>query len=186
MTRGKYAARATNRREVAEVEASEAAYQRQIVRLTQERNQARESLADVQKKAAVEARALRAQITEGTSAQVEALRISLNKLRDERDAANRTVQRWRKGNTAALHRLMDHMVDEHGIASGRDAYELAARFLVPDLGMVTFGNEKHLAKAAGPEAVRQLRKAKGSDQRLGGRDVYIQGNGQTAYREADS
>ncbi len=69
------------------VDEAEQAYRRQIVRLTNERNEARterdQALADWK----AEVQILRAQLAEGTSPRVEALRRELNRVRGQRDRA---------------------------------------------------------------------------------------------------
>lgn len=91
--KGKYGQRAAVRREVAEVEASEAAYQRQIVRLTAERDEARVERDKARKDWAAEVRLLKAQVREGASTRVEALIRELEKVRSERDGLKRNVER---------------------------------------------------------------------------------------------
>lgn len=171
MTRGKYAERATGRREAAEVEASEAAYQRQIVRLTQERDKARAELAKIKTDSAAEARKLRAQISEGTSSLVAALRIELNKNREARDASERELKRCREISERSSLLIQNHMIAEHGAKPGIDSFEKAAAVMVPELmdagpaapdgRLITVGVEHEFAKKHGNEAARALRKARG-------------------------
>lgn len=169
MTRGKYAARATNRREVAEVEASEAAYQRQIVRLTKERDEARAELAQLKKSSATEARALRAQISEGTSDLVTALRLQVNGFRDERDKARREMKEYASRMHKALHNIRDHFISQHGVAPGIDAAQEAFRLVgvVPENDVVFAPEERPAAKfgADGVELIRQARAARGRGRR---------------------
>lgn len=61
------------------------AYRRQIVRLTNERDEARRERDEALAKFGTETEVLRVQIREGTSAQVEALRRMLAKVTAERD-----------------------------------------------------------------------------------------------------
>jgi hypothetical protein len=116
VTKGKYAERATRRREDADVVATEEAYKRQIVRLTQERNDARTER-DVSRAAhRKEVRLLQAQNREGTSHRVEALVREVNQLRAAADKARANlrsiVEKWER----VGHRLTDHYVDEHGLS----------------------------------------------------------------------
>lgn len=64
-----------------EAEGVESAYRRQIVRLTKERDEARRERDEARAQWKQEVRALQAQLREGTSAQVAALRIELARLR---------------------------------------------------------------------------------------------------------
>lgn len=106
MTRGKYAARAAKRREDAEIEATEAGYRRQIVRLTQERDEARAERDDARKVWKDEVRVLAAQLSEATSPRVDALNRELIRTRDERDRFKAELVRLREAvNRAALRDL---------------------------------------------------------------------------------
>lgn len=171
MTRGKYATRATVRREAADVEANEAAYQRQIVRLTQERNEARAELAKTKAGLIAETRVLRAQVSEGTSNLVAALRIELNKSREVRDAATRELKRIRGIHERFIARMNDHWIAEHGAKPGIDAIEKTMTALDPEFmdggpdavggKMITVGTEQKFADKHGVAAARALRKSRG-------------------------
>jgi hypothetical protein len=106
MTRGKYAARATLRREDAGVRSDLASYQHHVKRLTAENASLRAELEQARRGHAAEARVLRAQRDEGLSPEVEALR---QRLREESDRADRAVaherdllERW--------HRCFDRVI----------------------------------------------------------------------------
>lgn len=164
MTRGKYAVRAANREQTAEAVASEAGYQRQIVRLTQERDKARADLAKIKTDSAAEARKLRAQVSEGTSDLVEALRREVNRFRNERDALHRDAVDRSKKQGVLVERLCDHMVTEHGAKKGREATEQAMWLMSPEFDGVTIhdtGSEEKFAATHGVEALRALRRARG-------------------------
>lgn len=79
--RGKHGAASAIRREVHAVEQTEAAYRRQIVRLTNERDDARGGRDEARRLWKQEVRALEARLREGTSARVEALTAELERLR---------------------------------------------------------------------------------------------------------
>lgn len=69
-----------------------AGYRRQIVRLTEERNAARAELKEEREKHRAEVDLLSAQLREGTSAQVEALRRMVRTLTARNDRQARTLQ----------------------------------------------------------------------------------------------
>lgn len=161
MTRGKYAAKSANKAVREEADATEAGYRRQIVRLTEERNQARgerdKALDDWSK----EVRILRAQLAEGTSPRIEALSRELNRLRGERDELRQGRATRRSRNDDAFKRLMDHMEFEHGMSRPAALDATASLFLGVDDAVVTVGIEKRTGEMFGPETVLALRKARG-------------------------
>lgn len=116
MTRGKYAARAEIRRDAAEVQASEEAYRRQIVRLTQERDEARAERDEARKLWKREVRVLQGQVREGTSGRVEALIHEVERMRSARDEAAREVKAIRDTWDRALRRLHEALVEKCGMS----------------------------------------------------------------------
>lgn len=99
MTRGKYAARATLRREDESVRSDLDSYQHTVQRLTAENRDLRDKLAAQKQVSAQEVRRLRSERDEGLSPEVRALRGQLAQAREERDKAKRdaqeTLKRWR-------------------------------------------------------------------------------------------
>lgn len=163
MARGKYASRAATREQATEAVASEAGYKRQVVRLTQERDEARAALAKLRTDSAAEARKFGAQVSAGTSDLVEALRREVNRMRLERDESRRLSKENLKDNDRLFKRLVEHMISQHAAVEGVDAWQQAARLIgvMGDDLIVTVGTEKKVAKSLGVEVVEQLRRARG-------------------------
>ena len=158
--RGKHARAAANRRAAADAEATEAAYQRRIVKLTEERDAARSerdaAKADWQK----EVRILRAQLAEGTSPRVEALTRELERVREERDRLKRDKADKMKLWEAAFERMHAHFMREHGM-TGAEAVDAMTSQVLAVASHVTSGREQQFADRFGVEAMLMLRKARG-------------------------
>jgi len=127
MTRGKYAARAATKRETAEVEQSEAAYRRQIVRLTEERNEARAERDKALTDWAKDVRVLRAQLTEATSPRTEALSRTLEELRQRYDHLLRESGQRSRDDAHMFAFLVNHFKTGHELG-GLTAAEYVATF----------------------------------------------------------
>jgi predicted RNase H-like nuclease (RuvC/YqgF family) len=89
MTRGKHGAAAARRREDAEVQAEIAAYQRNVKRLTDENRQLSRDLAEERAQHALDVRTLSAQLDEGLSPELSALR---QKLAGEEERARQRIR----------------------------------------------------------------------------------------------
>lgn len=160
--KGKYAARAANRNEAAAREATEAAYRRRVLKLTEERDEARAERDDARLAAAKEARILRAQLAEGTSPRVEALTRELNRLREERDQLARWKRESQEKYGAVFGRLHTHFKAEHGLDNLESADEVVRIFEGGDskTAVVDAGVEHKFAERFGVEAAMALRKSR--------------------------
>ena len=95
MTRGKYAARSALRREDASVQSEISGYQHHVKRLTAESQELKDALATERAARKEEVRRLKAQLDEGLSPELLALRDELRRQRDrvtQADAARNSVQ----------------------------------------------------------------------------------------------
>ncbi len=90
--KGKHGQSAAVRREVNEAEAKEAAYRRQIVRITEERDQARRERDDARVEWRKEARILSARLSEAASPRTEALSRELERARGRCDQLERELR----------------------------------------------------------------------------------------------
>jgi hypothetical protein len=115
--KGKYATRAANRREATEVEQTEAAYRRQIVRLTQERDEARRERDESRRTHKHDVRKLEAAVREGTSARVVALTRELERLREREDKQSRLLAKRHKDWEQVLFRAEALLMAERGLTS---------------------------------------------------------------------
>jgi hypothetical protein len=116
VTKGKYAERATRRREDADVTATEEAYKRQIVRLTVERNEARTERDASRAAHRKEVRLLQALNREGTSHRVEALTRELERMRAEATQARKLALGIRDRWTKAGGNVVEHFERAHGLS----------------------------------------------------------------------
>lgn len=87
MTKGKYAARATLRREDTAVRADIASYQHHVKRLTEETVKLKADLTQCRRDGAAESRKLRAMLDEGLSPELIGLREELERQRDQARSA---------------------------------------------------------------------------------------------------
>lgn len=174
--KGKYASRAANRNEAAEQEANEAAYRRRILKLTEERDEARSERDEARHSLAKETRILRAQLAEGTSPRVEALTRELNRMREERDA----LFRWKKesqGKYGAVYgRLHSHYMAEHELDNLEAADEVVRVFEGGDSRTVIVdkGVEERFAERFGAEAALALRKSRRNRASVANSSVMMQ------------
>lgn len=175
--KGKYAARAANRIEAADREATEDAYRRRVLKLTEERDAARAERDKARTDLAKETRILRAQLAEGTSPKVEALTRELNRIREERDELGRWKKESREKYGAAFRRFTDHFIAGHQL-SPKDAVEAAWRLYAgagSETLVVDNGVEKKLVERFGADAVRAIRKARGESEHLSGNGEIVRG-----------
>jgi hypothetical protein len=163
--KGKYAARAANRRAVAEVEQTEEVYRRNIVKLTRERDEARAERDRAREDWKKESRILRAQLAEGTSARVEALTRELNRVREDRDTFKRNVDQAQGRYKRALDRLFDHWESEHGMTRA-DAMDAVLSIMFGNETHLTMGNERKIAAAFGTDVMLMLRRHRESGKRV--------------------
>jgi hypothetical protein len=174
--KGKYAARAANRTATAEQEAAETAYRRRILKLTEERDEARAERDKAREDLAKETRILRAQLAEGTSPRVEALTRELNRLREDRDG----LLRWKKESQAkygaVYGRIHSHFVAEHGFANLEAADEVVRLFEGGDgkTVVVDKGVEERFAERFGVEAALALRRSRRDGALAANRSVMMQ------------
>lgn len=91
MTRGKFANRAEQTRHINEVHGEVEAGRRAIVKLTAENRDLRARLAEQSRISEDRIRHLTAQVREGTSAELEALRLELRAAREDRDRSARVA-----------------------------------------------------------------------------------------------
>jgi hypothetical protein len=105
MTRGKYAARANLRREDAEVRGTLDGYQHHVARLTAELAQVKQARAAERKAFKAETRRLAAELAEGLSPEVKALRAELERQRETARAAKADAAETRRRWTEVLARL---------------------------------------------------------------------------------
>lgn len=158
--RGKQARAAANRRAAAEAESTEAAYRRQIVKLTEERDAARAERDTARAEWQKEVRIIRAQLAEGTSPRVEALTTELERVRADRDRQKQFRVETRKIYDASVKRWRDHFVSEHGMTH-HAALEAAYSLSIGELAYITDAREKRIAEAFGEDAMLALRAARG-------------------------
>lgn len=93
MSRGKHAEQAARRQSAAETAEQLGTYQRAVARLTAENEQLRTEAAAATKQARADVRAMRLQLSAGTSDRVAALEFVLRQARDERDRARVALAR---------------------------------------------------------------------------------------------
>lgn len=123
MTRGKYAARATRRREDESVQSEIAAYRRHVRRLTAEVTDLAGKLAAEQAARRNETRRLRAMLSEGLSPELDVLREELEEQRQRARLAEDTYRRIRRINTNCFLAVFD--VFSKGLGMGMvEAWEL--------------------------------------------------------------
>jgi hypothetical protein len=167
--KGKYSARAANRREAESAEAAEVVYRRNIVKLTEERDAARKELETVRAEWQREARILRAQVAEGTSARVEALTFEIERIRSDRDRLTRHIKVQTDKWDATLARLREHFEVEHK-ATPYQARDMVLQLIVGGEGVfVDAGSIEHKqGKEFGTDRVRALRAARRQARRTAG------------------
>lgn len=162
MAKGKYAARATVRREQEEIAQAEEAYKRQIVRLTEERNKARAERDEAVQHWQKEVRILRAQLAEGTSPRVEALTRELNKSREKLGKVESELKSIRKRWERSFRRLADYIRAQRGV-SDVEALDIAAQIAgdgdLEALKILT-PDESGVAEKHGDDAALTLRKVR--------------------------
>ena len=164
MTRGKYAARSAARREAQAVEANTDAYQRQIVNLTQERDQLMARIAAERKSNAEVMRALRVERDASVSPELHARDRLIEELREELGRRNVAFADLQKKHVATA-RFLFSILEETGMTRV-EAWEFVMKNLGrrygPDpepAGTITMGvtNKTSLS----PDMVIAIQKARG-------------------------
>lgn len=129
--RGKHATAAAIRRDAEAVEATVETYKRHNARLVNENRDLKSRMDQAARIHAAEVRALKAQMNEGLSPEVAALRRTVDRLREERDAARRDAAKTREVQGRAytnMHRYV--MRTQH--MTGLEATELMLSMVGPD------------------------------------------------------
>lgn len=159
--RGKYSKPAAVRREAAEQAGVVEGYQRQVVRLTGERDDARAQLARETEASRRRIRTLEAMVREGTSARVAALEHEVRRLLQERDEARATVQKAKNNDRAGVLLLARHFRDEHDM-NIEDALALTLTLVGGEpRGTIVNDTEERFAARYGVDALREIRRARG-------------------------
>lgn len=158
MTRGKYGARADRRREDASITDEIAGYQHQIRRLTQENQQLRDKLSTGEAASKQEIRRLSAQVAEGVSAELLAVRAELKHQRDQADQAARndrsTAEKWHR----AANMMIAWFCDAYR-CTPREAMEVVMALLggLPDMVLTSGQDERLLGKEPNEEDLERVR-----------------------------
>lgn len=163
MAKGKYAARAANKRASDEAATTEDAYKRKIVELTKELRKARQERDEAVAGWAKELRILRAQLSEATSPRVEALARRNNELKEQLDEARRDAQKTRRRWGVSFDRMIGHFQSEHGM-SRVDAVELMMKIGTAPDEEIPGGwdtTPKNFQRQHGTGAVVAIQKARG-------------------------
>jgi chromosome segregation ATPase len=133
MSKGKYAARASLRREDAGVRSDIASYQHHVKRLTEENTQLKDKIAAQHKAHAEESRNLRAMLDEGLSPEIIALREELERQRNsarQAEARRVEVQKIREREGDFVVRLLRHLTG----CTALEAHEAVLWALGSDFG----------------------------------------------------
>lgn len=157
MTRGKYAARAAGQRAATEVEQTESAYRRQIVRLTEERDEARRERDEARAAWRKETRELTGRLSEGLSPRVEALSRELEKFRERCERQKRELRAAEERRRSCARQVVSHFGAEHGM-SRTEALEAVAHLYGWDVKIATKSEQRFAAKH-GAEALEWLKAA---------------------------
>lgn len=160
MSRGKYANRAALRREDDAISSEIATYKRAVVRLTQERDDARAKLALLERVTTGERRRLEAERDQAVSPRVEALVSELAKVKDELARKNAHDAEFRKQREKEWRRLHRHWVEDHKL-SNPQAMEVIIGILSGDNRLVVTKGEEAIAQKHGVEALMRIRHARG-------------------------
>jgi hypothetical protein len=159
--KGKHAASASARQIAESAAQSEAAYRRQVVRLTEERDQARAERDAARIAWKKEVRLLSARLNEGLSPRVEALQHELERIRADRDQLKARFLANERLISEAVARIAAHFYREHQLSSG-DALDLASQILTIRLVEVEDGRVEELPfgpLALGPSDHKLIRLA---------------------------
>lgn len=147
MTKGKYAARAARRREDESVQTEIETCQRQVARLTAEAGELTGKLAAERAARKQEVRRLAAQLEEGLSPEVAALREELERQRRRADEAEADQRRVREKYDRQFDGLCSLLTDGLGL-SGLEAVEVVM-MLDPEARAADGGRVLHLSDAGG-------------------------------------
>lgn len=120
--RGKHGVQAAARREASETATTIESYQHAVRRLTAENESLREQLDASRREHTKDVRVLKAQLAEGLSPEIAALRRTVENLRDEVDRAKRDAQMVRGVMDRSFGRMCDHFRTAHG-RTGLEAVE---------------------------------------------------------------
>lgn len=120
--RGKHGAQAAARRDANEAATTIESYQHAVKRLTAENDSLREQLAQSRREHTRDVRVLKANLAEGLSPEIAALRRTVEDLRSEVDRAKRDAQMTRGVMDRSFGRLCDHFRTAHG-RTGLEAVE---------------------------------------------------------------
>lgn len=158
MTRGKYAARAENRRTDAQIEATAASHLRQIHDLTEERDDARRRLAEERKDHAQQTRVLRAQRDEALSPELQARNLMITDLKRKLADMTSLRNRGQASQDKLVGWVIDHLHRGHKLTKF-EAIEQITKLITTN--EITFDPDQLGHGDKDVEMVRKVQRARG-------------------------
>lgn len=143
MTKGKYAAKAANRRAELEAAGNLADYQAKVAKLTAENKRLAARMIEKDRAHSQETRRLKAERNEGVAPALRVLEGENKRLKERLDLAERETKRVRDTWQRAAGRLVDHFREAHGMTN-LEAIEAGARIVTPDGGPITVADNHEL------------------------------------------
>lgn len=159
--RGKHGHSAATRRAIETAETSVATYQRKVAELTAENKALKARALELDQAHRAEVRRLKAERNEGVSPMLGVVQQENARLREQLDAAERTLKEIKALWNKAIQNLRDHFITDHGMLKADSLEETFAIIDGPDVRRTTILVDDNPGLSGNPDAAMLIQRARG-------------------------